>query len=166
MSDEEHDDNSAVVHVEQMKMCPESNPQVDFIPCVKADSILHDVPDLEIQAMTLEEIYPTTNGKGRNVRKFCGLDPTKKCWGTTVRCKKIILTATCFVFSLLLVFFAFAIIPIKPPHRTINPISNAAATTTGQIRVLLLGTNCDTSRISNNFACVLTHRASVLDATR
>jgi hypothetical protein len=140
MSDEEHDDNSAVVHVEQMKVCPESNPQVDFIPCVKADSILHDVPDLEIQAMTLEEIYPTTNGKGRNASIFCGSDPTKKSCGTTMRCKQIILTATCFIFSVLLVFFAFAIVPIKPPRRTINPISIAAATTTGQIRVLLLGT--------------------------
>jgi hypothetical protein len=61
MSDEEHDDHSAVVRVEQMKVCPESTQQVDFIPCVKGDSILQEVPDLEIQAMTLEEIYPTTN---------------------------------------------------------------------------------------------------------
>lgn len=140
MSDEEHDNDTAVVHVEQMKVCPESTPQVDFIPCVKANSGLHEESDLEIQSMALEEIYPTTNGKGRKVVKFCGLDPTKKCWGTTVRCKQIILAASCFIFSILLVFFGFAIIPIKAPRNPINPLSNSLATTTGQIRVLLLGT--------------------------
>lgn len=139
MSDEEHGDDPTVVHTEQLNVCPESTKQVDFIPCIKGDSISHEISDLEVQAMTMEEIYPA-NSKEMKTRKFCGLDPTKKCWGTTVKCKKFILSASCFVFLLLLVFFAFAIIPIRTPRKPINPLSSASATTKGQIRVLLLGT--------------------------
>lgn len=139
MSDEEHGDDSTVVHTEQMNVCLESTKQVEFIPCINGDSTSHKTSDLEIQDMTMEEIYPA-NRKGMKTRTFCGLDPTKKCWGTTVKCKQMILTASCFVSLLLLVFFAFAIIPIRTPRRPINPLSNASATTKGQIRVLLLGT--------------------------
>lgn len=140
MSDEERNDGPSVVQVEYMKECHESALQVDYIPYVGTNKNLSDIPDLEVQAMKLEEIYSSPHKKDRKAIKFCGLDDTKLCCGTTVRCKQILLSAFCFVFAILLVFFSFAIIPIKVSNRLIRPLSSAEATTPGQIKVLLLGT--------------------------
>ena len=63
------------------------------------------------------------------------------CCGTSLRCKQIILIVTFLVIVPLLVFFAVAIVPIKNQSKPTKPLSNAPATTSGFIKVLLLGTD-------------------------
>ena len=68
-------------------------------------------------------------------------DKNPLCCGTSLRCKQIILIVTFLVVVPLLVFFAFAIVPIKNQSKPIKPLSNEPATTSGVIKVLLLGTD-------------------------
>ena len=68
-------------------------------------------------------------------------DKNPFCCGTSLRCKQIILVVVFLVILPLLVFFAFAIVPIKSRSQPIKPLSNEPATTSGVIKVLLLGTD-------------------------
>ena len=68
-------------------------------------------------------------------------DKNPFCCGTSLRCKQIILVVVFLVILPLLVFFAFAIVPIKNRSQPIKPLSNEPATTSGVIKVLLLGTD-------------------------
>ena len=77
----------------------------------------------------------------RNQEMCCAVtEKNPVCCGTSLRCKQIILVVTFLVIVPLLVFFAVAIVPIKNPTRPIKPLSNEPATTSGLIKVLLLGT--------------------------
>lgn len=77
----------------------------------------------------------------KNNRETCCRSANKNpiCCGTSLRCKQIILVVTFLVIVPLLVFFAFAIVPIKYRPQPIKPLSNGPATTSGLIKVLLLG---------------------------
>ena len=70
----------------------------------------------------------------------CGrFDPDAVCCYTTTRTKRVIIMIALLAFSLLLLIFGFAIPPIPYKKRHVYPLTTAPATTTGFIKVLLLG---------------------------
>lgn len=81
--------------------------------------------------MTLEEIYPPPRSEDfKTVRTLCG---------TTNLCKKVIAAFILFVALPILVFFTFAIVPIRCSRRPALALTTSSSKTTGVIRVLLVG---------------------------
>ena len=91
--------------------------------------------------MALIEIYPPPRSKDyKTVKTFCGQDDEKeKCCGTTFLCKKVIAAFIFFVALPVLIFFIFAIVPIRYNRRQVPALTTLPSKTTGVIRVLLVG---------------------------
>ena len=66
-------------------------------------------------------------------------DPDAVCCFTTNRTKRIIIVVAFLTSALLIVFFGFAIAPVPYRAKPVLALTSSAATTTGSIKVLLLG---------------------------
>ena len=102
----------------------------------------HSAAKDDDSVVSLDELYPDSSPseKKRTTRMCCcAVDPDHICCGTTPRTKLIIILSFFLIFSIGMVFFAFAIVPIPNMKKQGPPLTSNAATTTGTIKVLLLG---------------------------
>ena len=113
--------------------------RISSIPLAETDS--HCSGDPAGPLMALIEIYPPPRSKDyKTVKTSCGPDDEKeKCCGTTFLCKKVIAAFILFIALPVLIFFIFAIVPIRYNRRPVPALTTSPSKTTGVIRVLLVG---------------------------
>ena len=90
------------------------------------------IQDDDFDSAPVDEIYPESK---KTVKK----NPCLFCFYSITRPKSVILMILIVSVVLLLVFFAFALLPLRSRRIPIIPLTSAPPTTLGTIRVLLLG---------------------------
>lgn len=138
---------------EELRECDSENSVDETVPTVEyttksglGNLELRKKSDLQpedLESMHEGTIYPESCeiAKIKKNARCCGSSKHSVvcCCVTMTRSKSIILAMGVLALVLLILFFGFAIIPLRPRRRPIIPLTTAPPTTLGTIRVLLLG---------------------------